>query len=113
MTPFQNPQNANQERYNISHMKTRNVIERTFGVLKMRFRCLHSTGGKLRISPKRACYVIIACCILHNIARKHNFYGEIYTDFPLAESTTESNPLNDDIRARDIRANILFNNFNS
>ncbi|KAM4693060.1 putative nuclease HARBI1 [Discoglossus pictus] len=36
---------------NAAHARTRNVIERTFGLLKMRFRCLHSTGGALQYTP--------------------------------------------------------------
>ena len=57
----------------ISHIKTRNVVERTYGVLKMRFRCLDTTAGKLMFTPKRVCRVVLACAILHNIARKQLF----------------------------------------
>ena len=34
------------------------------GMLKARFQCLH----RLRVSPERACNIIVACVILHNIA---------------------------------------------
>ena len=70
LTPITNPTTDGQIKYNISHMKSRNVIERAFGVLKMRFRCLDSSAGMLMFSPERACRVIISCFILHNITRK-------------------------------------------
>ena len=38
MTPLQNPSTAKDMRYNAAHIKTRNIIERAFGVLKSRFR---------------------------------------------------------------------------
>ncbi|KAJ1210955.1 hypothetical protein NDU88_006317 [Pleurodeles waltl] len=40
----------------------------TFGLLKARFRCLHVTGGSLYYSPKKVCQIIVACCMLHNLA---------------------------------------------
>ncbi|XP_054167338.1 putative nuclease HARBI1 [Oppia nitens] len=47
MTPLSEPRTPAQIRYNTAHMSTRNVVERAFGVLKMRFRCLDQTAGKL------------------------------------------------------------------
>nr|XP_034339477.1 putative nuclease HARBI1 [Crassostrea gigas] len=38
MTPFLTPQAGQQDKYNASHIKTRNCVERAFGVLKSRFR---------------------------------------------------------------------------
>ncbi|KAJ1088532.1 hypothetical protein NDU88_001689, partial [Pleurodeles waltl] len=32
------------------------------------FGCLHLTGGSLYYSPKKVCQIIIACCMLHNLA---------------------------------------------
>ncbi|RXN01038.1 putative nuclease HARBI1 [Acipenser ruthenus] len=61
-------QNRAQEAYNKAHPATRNVIERTSGLLKVRFRCLHTFGGALQYAPKRVCDIIVACCVLHNIA---------------------------------------------
>ena len=40
------------------------TVEQTFGILKRRFSCLH---GELRLEPARACQVVTACCVLHNI----------------------------------------------
>lgn len=67
MTPVTNPRTGQERRYNSSHCKTRNVIERAFGVLKARFRYLivfssfsvhcikcniHSNAMKHRQTPK-------------------------------------------------------------
>jgi len=42
MTPYINPVERHQRRYNSSHASTRSAIERTFGVWKRRFHVLHS-----------------------------------------------------------------------
>ncbi|KAJ1191781.1 hypothetical protein NDU88_001096 [Pleurodeles waltl] len=68
LTPVRNPRTRAEERYNDAHGRTRRVIERTFGLLKARFRCLHMTGGSLYYSPKKVCQIIVACCMLHNLA---------------------------------------------
>ena len=39
MTPYINPVERHQRRYNSSHVSTRSAIERTFGVWKRRFHC--------------------------------------------------------------------------
>ncbi|KAJ1197172.1 hypothetical protein NDU88_001034 [Pleurodeles waltl] len=58
------------------------MIERTFSLLKARFRCLHLTGGSLYYSPKKVCQIIMACCMLHNLAlqRRVPFLQEDGTD---------------------------------
>ncbi|KAJ1092072.1 hypothetical protein NDU88_005186 [Pleurodeles waltl] len=52
------------------------VIERTFGLLKARFRCLHMPGGFLFYSPKKVCQIIVACSMLHNLRRQVPFLQE-------------------------------------
>ncbi|KAJ1109612.1 hypothetical protein NDU88_006972 [Pleurodeles waltl] len=71
LTPVRNPRTRAEERYNEAHGPTRRITERTFGLLKARFRCLHLTGGSLYYSPKKVCQIIVACCILHNLALQH------------------------------------------
>ncbi|KAJ1122142.1 hypothetical protein NDU88_000646 [Pleurodeles waltl] len=68
LTPLRNPRTRAEERYNEAHGRTRRVIERTFGLLKARFRCRHMTGGSLFYSPKKVCQIIVTCCMLHNLA---------------------------------------------
>ncbi|KAJ1201733.1 hypothetical protein NDU88_005539 [Pleurodeles waltl] len=68
LTPVRNPRTRAGERYNEAHEQTRRVIERTFGLLKATFWCLHMTSGSLYYSPKKVCQIIVACCMLHNLA---------------------------------------------
>ncbi|XP_064653009.1 putative nuclease HARBI1 [Lineus longissimus] len=67
MTPLYVAANRKERRYNTSHKRTRSVIERTFGIWKRRFHCLHN---KLRMTPERCCVVIAATMVLHNIAMR-------------------------------------------
>jgi len=54
-----------EQSYNKAHRKVRSSIERTIGILKRRWSCLHSG---LRFRPSKCCKVIVACAILHNFA---------------------------------------------
>ncbi|XP_033739041.1 putative nuclease HARBI1 [Pecten maximus] len=58
LTPVTTPASRSDEMYNRSHMKTRNVVERAFGMLKSRFRCLHKTTGCIMFAPPKACKVV-------------------------------------------------------
>ncbi|GLD68280.1 putative nuclease HARBI1 [Lates japonicus] len=51
MTPYPDPQTAEQRKYNKAHSSTRVRIEMTFGVIKARFACLQG----LQVRPQRAC----------------------------------------------------------
>lgn len=53
-------------RYNQSHIKTRNVVERQYGVWKRRFACL---SQELRCKVSNSMKIIVATAVLHNIAR--------------------------------------------
>lgn len=82
MAPFMDHGNSTQAQslYNDKHSKTRCVIENTFGFLKNRFRCL----TKLEVNLEKATPIIVACCILHNVALKFPDY--------LQEMTTNDSP---------------------
>ncbi|XP_041423619.1 putative nuclease HARBI1 [Xenopus laevis] len=72
ITPLLNAETRAEQRFNKSHKTTRCIIERTFGILKSRFRCLDKTGGALFYRPEKVCLIIFCCCILHNFALVHN-----------------------------------------
>ncbi|KAK3891460.1 hypothetical protein Pcinc_004642 [Petrolisthes cinctipes] len=66
MTPVTNPTNEAEELYNRAHVRTRVVVERTLGIVKNRFRCIHRSGGELQYTPLRSAKIITACLLLHN-----------------------------------------------
>lgn len=65
-TPMLNCQTNVEQLYNESCIRTRNCVERKYGVLKRRFPCL-SRGMQFR-KFETTQYVIVACAVLHNIA---------------------------------------------
>ena len=54
--------------FNHRHSSLRNVIERTFGVLKKRFPIIAS-GTETRYDVDAMTKIVLACCILHNFLR--------------------------------------------
>lgn len=95
MTPILNAApNTPDAHYTNLHVRARNIIERTIGLLKARFRCL-LVHRVLHYSPEVAGSIVNACVILHNICNRANTPVE-----PLSneELTQESQlQLSDDI----------------
>ncbi|XP_048253928.1 putative nuclease HARBI1 [Haliotis rufescens] len=91
-----------QHRYNTAHMKTRNTIERAFGVLKSRFRCLHKSSGSLQFTPKKCAQIIMVAFKLHTFCIE----SRLANPPALEEETvpeinyTYQGPLNDGHRMR-------------
>lgn len=69
ITPILQPQTRAERRFNYAHCSTRVKIENVFGVWKRRFQCLSRT---LAIKLDTSLAVIVACGVLHNIARTYN-----------------------------------------
>ena len=86
LTPVLFPRNEAERKYNEAHAVTRSVVERSFGVLKKRFGVLHC---EIRLCPKKACKVIGACFILHNMALN---FGE----------KSEANGINEEARELEV-----------
>ncbi|KAH7985140.1 hypothetical protein HPB49_026584 [Dermacentor silvarum] len=68
MTPLKDPggKDSPEYRYNKSQIRTRNTVERAFGIWKRRFPCLDM---KLQIETTTSAMVITACAALHNFGR--------------------------------------------
>lgn len=66
--PHANPVSESEKAYQYAQIRSRNVAERTFGVIKRRFPCL-SIG--MAYKRDKVQDVIVACCILHNFILKH------------------------------------------
>lgn len=69
ITPLTNPRTEAEQLFNEAQIRTRNVIERTFGIWKRRFPIL-SVG--IRSQLPLAQDIVIATAILHNIACLQN-----------------------------------------
>ncbi|KAK0137689.1 putative nuclease HARBI1 [Merluccius polli] len=64
LTPYPDPEPGPQQNFNQAHCRTRARVGMTIGLLKACFQCLRH----LRVTPERACDIIVACVVLHNIA---------------------------------------------
>lgn len=67
MPPLENPSGPVEQLYNESQIRTRNPVERSYGLWKRRFPVL---AFGMRIKLERILNVIIATAVLHNILRR-------------------------------------------
>ncbi|XP_055912025.1 putative nuclease HARBI1 [Eupeodes corollae] len=87
LTPYRFSQSGtNQSNFNRRHASARNVIERTNGNLKTRFRCLLNT---LYYSPQKAVKIVNVCCALHNICKEFNLDMQCESRIEQNDSDTE------------------------
>ncbi|XP_052271216.1 putative nuclease HARBI1 isoform X2 [Dreissena polymorpha] len=73
LTPKLNPMSRAEIAFNLAQSLSRMVVERAFGLLKSRFRCLHKTGGYLQFSPQKIALVVTVCAKLHNLCLSDGF----------------------------------------
>ena len=86
------PANAH-EYFNMKHSAARNVIERCFGQLKLRWAILRSPSFYPVRTHNR---VIIACCLLHNLIKRENVVDpldEELESFEAVPSPADTNPI--------------------
>ncbi|KAM7300848.1 hypothetical protein ISCGN_016433 [Ixodes scapularis] len=97
MTPIRAPKDGPEEEYNKALTKTRQVTERTFGLLKSRFRCLDKSGGVLQYKPQICCRITVACVVLHNYWMRHHVsFNEPLVDLSEDEEEEEEEEEEDD-----------------
>ena len=58
---------THEEFFNMKHFAARNVIERCFGLLKLRWAILRSPCF---YPIKTQCKIILACCLIHNLIKR-------------------------------------------
>jgi hypothetical protein len=61
--------NTPKEKFNRKHSSIRNVIERSFGLLKMKWEILYRIKKYPMWKQKM---IVVACMVLHNFIREHN-----------------------------------------
>lgn len=105
MTPINNAvEDSPDGRYNRLHKRTRSTIERTFGSLKGRWRCLFSARA-LHYCPETAGKIIIACCVLHNLCIRAGIAGPELTEDELQAERSRQVPCEPAISsAQDLQA---------
>ena len=86
------PQNK-EELFYLRHASLRNVIERSFGVLKKRFQVLHIMNTR-QYSFDLQCDLILCCFIIHNFIRMNALEEDIYYNLD-AEDISDNDDLND------------------
>jgi len=110
-----------QEIFNYAHSSLRNVIERAFGVLKMKWRILLSIPA---YPPQTQTQIIVACVALHNFIRlsrqfdvdfqhldHHVNFVPAEADQPETEPAPDSADREQMNAFRDSIANRLFNRY--
>lgn len=105
MTPINNPQSQQEKKYNQLQIRARNTIERAFGVLKSRFRCL-SKARSLQYGHEKSADIIYACGCLHNFLVSNGIYPdelEISEDLPNEETLFEGEVSANNIYLREAR----------
>nr|XP_027065061.1 uncharacterized protein LOC113691071 [Coffea arabica] len=106
MTPFRGARGTHQERaaralFNRCHASLRNIIERTFGVLKKRFPIFKGLMHNYLMATQNN--IVLTCCALHNFMCDHVpndvYFVEEEADGALADNI---NPFNQMARAQQL-----------
>lgn len=98
ITPLLNPQTPAENLFNEAQIRTRNAIERLFGIWKRRFPIL-AVGIRLNIEKVEA--VIVACAVLHNIAIQMNDEDPTINNDEIEAAIIFTNNVNNGVINRD------------
>ncbi|XP_060960906.1 protein ANTAGONIST OF LIKE HETEROCHROMATIN PROTEIN 1-like [Cannabis sativa] len=72
------------EFFNMKHSSARNIIERCFGLLKIRWAILRSPSF---YPIKTQCRIMTACCLLHNFIRREMSYDPMEAELDAQDSS--------------------------
>ena len=73
LTPITRPTNDADVRYvQRCSLPNAQLIERTFGLTKHRFRCMHRSGGDMTYDPVKCWKISVTCMILNNMCISAN-----------------------------------------
>ena len=70
--------NTPKEKFNRIHSSVRNVIERSFGVLKMKWQILYKIPRFSMLTQKK---IVVATMVLHNFIREHASDDDDFSNF--------------------------------
>ncbi|CAI6359270.1 unnamed protein product [Macrosiphum euphorbiae] len=101
LTPLLNPLTRAENLYQESQIRTRNIVERSYGVWKRRFPIL-SLGIRLDLSKVEA--IIVATAVLHNIANLQKEKIPVTTN-EIQEQINLVNSVNNNVTNDNIRNN--------
>ena len=104
LTPFLAPGTDKERRFNASHIKTRNLIERAFGLLKRRFAVL---AIPVRTKLSNTQNIVMACAVLHNIAVMHHLPLDEGEDVQMEDNEIPQMAGADNVHGQTRRANIV------
>lgn len=72
----------------------RNVIERWFGILKGRW-AIHRSPSWFSIKTHNR--IVMACCLLHNLIKKHTLLESLYNDTSYEYSESDGGEDEDEV----------------
>ena len=70
--------NSPKEKFNRIHLSVRNVIERSFGLLKMKWQMLYKMPSFSMLTQKK---IVAATMVLHNFIREHASDDDDFSNF--------------------------------
>ncbi|GFZ05379.1 hypothetical protein Acr_17g0009510 [Actinidia rufa] len=69
----------------VNHASARNVIERCFGVLKMRFEILRTC---FYYPMRTQCRIVTACCLIYNLIKREMVMNPVELEYTAWEQAT-------------------------